>query len=124
MWYSQLLLQVAQILIVGKIIPASDVSQRVLQVADGGDLHQLRFELAKVPFAALGGVDAEGEDAKAIAESPALPDAINGVGEVLAHSIITDASVQQSAQQDLPCPFKACLRGCPRCTSQKAFESL
>jgi hypothetical protein len=91
--HSQALEQVAQILIC-IFIPASYVSQRVLQVAESSDRHQLRFELDEIPLMALGGVDAKSQDAKAVAESLLLPNAVNGVSEILPHSI-AGASVRQ-----------------------------
>lgn len=93
-------------------IPASDVVQRVLQVAQGGDLPQLLLELAEVSLTTLRGVDAKGEDPKTIAESPALPNAVDGVVEVASHILIGSASILQRSQQCCPSPPEACLRRC------------
>jgi hypothetical protein len=91
-------------------VPASDVAQSVLQVTQRDDLHQLRFELAEVTLATLGGVDAKGEDAKPIAESPALPNGVDGVVQVANHILMGSASILQRSKQCCPGPLEAGLR--------------
>jgi hypothetical protein len=80
-------------LVAAGFLPGSDIFKRLLQVAERGDLQQFRFQDAKVPLATLSRVDAEGEDAKAIAECPALPDGVDRVVEVLHDVVIAGASI-------------------------------
>lgn len=91
-------------------VPASDVVQGVLQVAQRDDLYQLRFKLAEVPLTTLGGVDAKGEDAKPIAEGPSLSNGVDGVVEVANHILMGSASILQRSKQCCPGPLEASLR--------------